>query len=150
MVAVYDERTSPSSSTRKALTSQVFSELVESFKDVVTNKLSENETLHVYRETAEERLMLGFVSLLNARRTDQAKTTKGEYKKTLKALQEENKRNSRYKAVFDNPDILAFYLNFLDMGEAYHGMSCFKLSWAMMNMRAKWGGVRLVHYLYWS
>jgi hypothetical protein len=95
----------------------------------------------VYRETAEEQLIRGFVTLLTARRTDPGKSKQSPYDEELAKLKDQYKRQSRYKAIWENPDIVDFYINFLDIGEAYHGMSCFRLIWAMTKMRANCGGV---------
>jgi predicted nucleotide-binding protein (sugar kinase/HSP70/actin superfamily) len=101
--------------------------------------LARNQAIHIYKETAEERMVSKFKTLITAKQDSQEA-----YNAALKTLQERaTDTNSRHSAVFQSNDAIEFYRTLLELGEPYHQMPCIEVKWAQDVFQGVYGGVSL-------
>ena len=135
MVSVYDEGAS-SVSPNQHVHYRPATDDVGKYEGLA-DFLSRNTNIHIYNETPEERLIRSFRTL-NAK----LKLGSDEYEEALeKARRDAIVSSSKHSAVMHSPIVIEFFGRLLESGEAYHKMSCIKVSWTRDSLIAKHGAV---------
>jgi hypothetical protein len=109
----------------------------EQYGEDVVNFLSKNSALHIYKETAEERLVVALKKLIAAQKSGTAA-----YTSALEEIQNSaRKTNSMQSGVWNAKDLVEFYLSLVGLGEPFTTMSCIQLTWANDTFRNVYGGL---------
>ena len=104
----------------------------------VIEALARNETKHVYKETSEEKMILGYRRLLDLDEENE------DFAHVRQELVRQNSSNSRTKAMFLVDDVVQFYLALFRINDVFCNASCVSVRWANDNLRGPHGGVSVL------